>query len=185
MTRDEAVDLLVMQELPFLSLAERESLLLEWWSIDEDDPEHAELSDDVKQEMARTEEPADPGSAKYDPLLRIALRHEFSDALGSWLATRLKIRGIDLMVEGSGPRRLACPCCGYETLVERGAYEICRVCFWEDTGSDDLDTFSGPNHTTLREGRESFDRIGASREADLKHVGPDARQRFARSPLAR
>ena len=36
-------------------------------------------------------------------------------------------------------RIVACPCCGYETLGERGAFEICGVCWWEDDGQDNAD----------------------------------------------
>ena len=25
-----------------------------------------------------------------------------------------------------------CPCCGYKTLNEKGGYDICPICFWED-----------------------------------------------------
>ena len=38
---------------------------------------------------------------------------------------------------GEGPS--PCPCCGYLTLDERGGYEICPVCYWEDDGQDDHD----------------------------------------------
>ncbi|MBW4608570.1 MAG: hypothetical protein KME22_15515 [Hassallia sp. WJT32-NPBG1] len=41
-----------------------------------------------------------------------------------------------------------CPCCGYKTLSERGGYEICPVCFWEDDGQDEEDKDvirGGPN----------------------------------------
>nr|WTB36094.1 CPCC family cysteine-rich protein [Streptomyces sp. NBC_00830] len=31
------------------------------------------------------------------------------------------------------------PCCRYVTLEQRGMYEICPVCFWEDDGQDDHD----------------------------------------------
>ncbi|SMP03937.1 CPCC family cysteine-rich protein [Chryseobacterium profundimaris] len=31
-----------------------------------------------------------------------------------------------------------CYCCGYYTLEERGHYEICPVCFWEDGGGFEL-----------------------------------------------
>ena len=34
---------------------------------------------------------------------------------------------------------LPCPCCGFVTLPERGADDICPVCFWEDDGQDDHD----------------------------------------------
>lgn len=44
----------------------------------------------------------------------------------------------------------ACPCCGYRTLNERAAYEICPICWWEDDGQDDADADAdtvrgGPN----------------------------------------
>lgn len=41
-----------------------------------------------------------------------------------------------------------CPCCGYPTLNERNAWNICAICFWEDDGQDDLDAdqvYGGPN----------------------------------------
>jgi hypothetical protein len=63
-----------------------------------------------------------------------------------------------------------CPCCDYFTLVNRGAYEVCPVCYWEDDGSDlaTLDEPSGANHITLREARGNFERLGA---ADAAAVG--------------
>ena len=67
----------------------------------------------------------------------------------------------------------ACPCCGHATLTERGACEICPVCFWEDDGQDNDDADacrSGPNRVSLREGRVNFLRFGASIEADCESV---------------
>lgn len=83
-----------------------------------------------------------------------------------------------------------CPCCGFFTLDERGGYDICPVCFWEDDafiipvgeefvgarlkGLDDeqlLDKASGANHgLTLREGRENFRKFGACELEMKKHV---------------
>ena len=42
-----------------------------------------------------------------------------------------------------------CPGCSYPTLSERGGYEICRVCNWEDDGQDDKEAdeiWGGPNY---------------------------------------
>ena len=42
----------------------------------------------------------------------------------------------------------SCPCCGRNTLGERGGYEICRVCWWEDDGQDNPEAdavWGGPN----------------------------------------
>lgn len=41
-----------------------------------------------------------------------------------------------------------CPCCRFPTLGERGAFEICPICWWEDDGQDDADADEvrgGPN----------------------------------------
>jgi hypothetical protein len=57
---------------------------------------------------------------------------------------------------GGGDPRLVrvycCPCCGYPTLSEPAAYEICRICSWEDDGCDG----GGPNAGSLDEARENF-----------------------------
>jgi hypothetical protein len=62
---------------------------------------------------------------------------------------------------------LRCPCCGFKTLSERGGYEICDVCFWEDDGQDDDDAdevLGGPNgDLSLTEGRANYRAFGASR----------------------
>lgn len=92
-------------------------------------------------------------------------------------------------------RKLACLCCGCFTLDERGGYDICPVCFWEDDAyivigdgeikgvlvededsADELlsrliDVPSGANHgLTLREGRENFRKFGACEEAMVRNV---------------
>jgi hypothetical protein len=67
-----------------------------------------------------------------------------------------------------------CPCCGFKTLPERGGYEICPVCFWEDDGQDDHDADivrGGPNkNLSLSEARKNFIAYGASDERYLENV---------------
>ena len=69
-----------------------------------------------------------------------------------------------------------CPCCGYRTLDERGGFDICPVCFWEDDGQDDADVSTyrsfGPNHVSLAQARENYKRIGACEERCLQYVRP-------------
>lgn len=55
-----------------------------------------------------------------------------------------------------------CPCCGYPMLSERGGYEICALCDWEDDGQDDPDAdevWGGPNGVySLTLARDNFKR---------------------------
>lgn len=73
---------------------------------------------------------------------------------------------------GGGPYQ--CPCCGYLTLAERGLYEICAVCFWEDDGQDDHDADrvrGGPNgRLSLTEARRNFHAMGACDERCTQFV---------------
>ncbi len=74
--------------------------------------------------------------------------------------------------------RYNCPCCHYITLSERGQYEICPVCFWEDDGSEDPEEYSGPNHITLQEGRDNYACFGACDQAAKKHVRKPRKNEF-------
>lgn len=67
-----------------------------------------------------------------------------------------------------------CPCCGYRTLQERGGFEICQVCFWEDDGQDDSDAEmvrGGPNGSlSLTQARRNYGEFGACDRKSLQHV---------------
>ena len=74
----------------------------------------------------------------------------------------------------------ACPCCGYPTLDERGGYEICALCNWEDDGQDDPyadEVWGGPNWDySLAEARRNFAlyRIMYRPGGDRRLGGPDS-----------
>ncbi|MBR2686713.1 MAG: hypothetical protein IKE42_02580 [Aquamicrobium sp.] len=67
-----------------------------------------------------------------------------------------------------------CPCCGFRTLGERGAFEICPVCFWQDDGQDESDLESvrgGPNgELSLLQARLNFTAFGACAKRLVPHV---------------
>jgi hypothetical protein len=67
-----------------------------------------------------------------------------------------------------------CPCCRYLTLGERGADEICQVCFWHDDGQDEGDADvvkGGPNYElSLTEARANFEKHGACCERVREYV---------------
>ena len=53
-----------------------------------------------------------------------------------------------------------CPCCGSRSLRERGGFEMCPVCWWEDDGQDDHDADlvrGGPNGPfSLSQARKNY-----------------------------
>jgi hypothetical protein len=66
-----------------------------------------------------------------------------------------------------GATLYTCPCCGHATLPERGRYEICDECGWEDDGQDDHDSAvvrGGPNGPlSLDAARAAYERAGGTR----------------------
>ena len=63
----------------------------------------------------------------------------------AWFLAYTSQRNVLASPDG-GP--YTCPCCGHRTLGERGAYDICAECSWEDDGQDDHDSDvvrGGPN----------------------------------------
>jgi len=67
--------------------------------------------------------------------------------------------------------KFQCPCCGYFTLDEVGAYDICPVCFWEDDGTTGEHGFA-PNGVDLQTARANFQEFGAVSERNKNHVRP-------------
>jgi hypothetical protein len=69
-----------------------------------------------------------------------------------------------------------CPCCGFRTLAEKAAFEICAVCFWEDDGQGDDDAgqvLGGPNgQLSLTQARANYRHFGAVDERFLQNVRP-------------
>jgi Cysteine-rich CPCC len=158
MHRDEAIALLATHELKTLTREMRKSLLVDWWESDD------EIGDSM-----------DP---RHDPLLHSALAHSYVGVINTYLEKRVAQLGRHETVLGEPEQLVPCPCCGYHTLSERGGYDICRVCFWEDDGTLEANAYSGPNHLTLGEGRANFSKLGAVTEREVAYVLPDGKERY-------
>jgi hypothetical protein len=69
-----------------------------------------------------------------------------------------------------------CPCCGSKTLAERGGFDICPVCYWEDDGQDDEDADlvrGGPNGAlSLTEARRNYKSVRACEARFIGSVRP-------------
>jgi hypothetical protein len=75
-----------------------------------------------------------------------------------------------------------CPCCGYKTLPERGDYDVCPVCWWEDEGPGLKPwEISGPNAQTLIEAQQEY--LAETRPYSRRPGGVRApRRKEARDP---
>ena len=94
-----------------------------------------------------------------------------------WYSDRCENRSVNIgQVEGVIHR---CPCCQSKTLTERGGYDICPVCFWEDDGQDDEDADmvrAGPNGgLSLTEARANYRQYKACERRFVGSVRPSHR----------
>ncbi|MEW9702677.1 CPCC family cysteine-rich protein [Paenibacillus sp. SI8] len=180
--REEAIGHIVSNELQSLSKEVREGFLLDWWSIDQSDPEFATLPQDLQNEILGSEEPVhDAMSARYEPLINEALKKKFLGVRNEYLATAVsKILKRDCNVEGLQEELLPCPCCQYKTLTSRGEYEICTVCYWEDDGSVDSTKYSSANHMPLTEAQENFKQYGTIKEVFLEKIKDDRMEKYSK-----
>lgn len=161
MNRDHAIEKLALMKLAELSENERseqlEIMTFEGWSQNKD--WHL-LPADVINEFEERELSDNANSKKYDQVLMIWLKKNLESVTNEFLLNSLNIDSI----EGEPIKLLACPCCGRRTIEERGNYEICRVCWWEDDGQDNDEAdqiFGGPNYgISLTNGRFHFLKFG-------------------------
>ena len=78
-----------------------------------------------------------------------------------------------------------CPCCGYYTFLEadRGMFDICPVCFWEDDIEQEKDPnwAGGANQVSLIEARKNFIKYGACTKDMVKHCRPPKKEEKSKS----
>jgi hypothetical protein len=157
-SRDDAVHLIVNLMLPKISYELRESYIFETFCLDEDDSELSYFSGELKKEIISHEAPLnDIDSKKYDPIVLVALSFEYVGVTNEYINSELsKHSSEEVVVTGQVELLHACPCCNYRTIINRGNYEICKICKWEDTGEICLDKYSSANKITLREAKARF-----------------------------
>jgi len=79
-------------------------------------------------------------------------------------------------------KRFKCPCCGYPTLDEPAADDICVICGWEDDGQGDSDAdivLGGPNgNLSLTQARSNFQQyfVKYSPDNDTRITGKDTEE---------
>lgn len=166
--RKDAIRILSRSRLNALTLSERKEQL---WSMSNErwdsDPNWESLDPVVRQALSNDNEGeiSDVESPRYDPALMLWLESTFEGASNGYLLNRLRELSVETEgIIGDGPILEPCPCCGLRTILRRGEYHICRVCWWEDDGQDNgtADVESGPNRLSLTRARANYLKTGIS-----------------------
>lgn len=161
MNRQTAIDQLSRKALLELSAADRgeqlETMMLEVWN---DLPEWKKLKWSIKREFRKQELKFAPSDHRYDDVLLIWLKFKFNSYSNEYLRKQLSLNEVS----GDEPSLISCPCCGFNTIDERAAYEICPVCWWEDDGQDNKNadiSMGGPNEDiSLTQARINYLKFG-------------------------
>lgn len=158
MDRAQAIALIVDNEIKNLSIDDRTMLIYNIWGIDEGDQEFEELSEELKEEILTFDEPQyDVMLPRYDKLVRFVCELSYSQYSNNMLETILQnLLNHSVRVEGDEAKKYPCPCCGKMTLGNRGEYDICSLCGWEDDGIEEGNRYSTSNHMTLIQGQTNF-----------------------------
>lgn len=135
----------------------------------------------LRRELCGGSQLHDSSDSRYDPIIMDQVVRSYVGAKNEYILAKLKqiIPGL-MSIEGEPELLFGCPCCHYLTLSEHGGYDICTVCFWEDDGATLDEDYSGPNHQTLKEGRDNFIKFGACDEKSNEHVDPDGIHKYHR-----
>ncbi len=96
------------------------------------------------------------------------------EEMAAWRAQEAEEQRFGNVVAPPRGTPYTCPCCGHPTLAERGAYDWCTECDWEDDGQDDYDSHiarrHGPNGgMSLDDARARYIASGRTRG---QHVPP-------------
>lgn len=184
MNRDEAIDIIANSKLEKLSEYQRESLLLDYWSINKEDPIFNSLSNELQQEIIFNEDgPIKPPiDERYNLFLVEILKENFIGIKNEYISKIISsILSTNINVIGHEEILFACPCCLYKTIKTFGQYEICPVCFWENDGNIVAERYSSANHMTLLEGRNNFEIYGYSSNCYASSIPEDVKERYYRA----
>lgn len=168
--REEAVSLIAGEDLKKLSKKERKEqlelmLFGEDWSNERDWSEiPKELIRKFVGKPWRSIE--DYEESKYDPILLMAMKNNYSLATNKYILKLVKFLYPQASsIDGKAEAGFPCPCCGYNTLASLGDYDICAICWWEDDSQDNHNAhlaLGGPNRVSLLSARLNFLNTGIS-----------------------
>ncbi len=180
MDRLKAISIICEHKISNYDSNLRNEIILNWWSIDNSNNEFNTLPKSLQDEITNFDEPIHSiTDSRYDPLLVIALKAELKGIKNEYLSEIIfDILQEEITVEGRPEELFRCPCCCYKTIIKRGNYYVCPVCYWEDDGNDEPSIYSSPNHMTLIEGKENFEKYGVCSISMISKVKSDMKRRY-------
>jgi len=119
-----------------------------------------DVPEDVRRDIY-VGEYGDVTRPRFDSALAVYFMFELRNRSNNYLLKHLSRMGFSVeQIVGKSPIAVSCPCCGADSLDKRHDWGICKVCWWEDDGTDNPEAslyYSGPNKgLTLTEARINF-----------------------------
>ena len=160
--RAELLDLIAVIDLIKMSERDRENILLDIAS-DEEILSQRDLLDH-----------------KFNSEILNYIKDTYIGVKNTYLESKVKIligENVNI-IDKYNSGLIECNCCKYQTIQDRGNYEICPVCFWEDDGSEDISRYSPANRMNLGEAILNFRKFGAISESAKEFVDPAGREKY-------
>lgn len=186
LSRKDAMELLATFELTQKDRKWRNEELYVIASEDWEDDDHwCALPEPLRQEVRRhgqyDPEIKDPEHRRFDKVLMLSMRNQYIGSTNEFIGQALEKASYgNCEVIGKVEVLVACPCCGLRTLANRGDYDICPVCWWEDNGQDNQHSteYSGLNRCSLKQGRINYIQTGIfdPNRGDLRTIQSPAEQ---------
>ena len=141
MKRSEAIYIISLKILTDLTVDRRQGILM-----------------DIYSENDEYENIVDVSDATYNKEILDYITVGFTGITNLYLEKEgFKIDGFNSKItDGEDYSLLKCYCCDYKTIFQRGHYDICPLCNWEDDGSDDLLKYSSANRSNLFDAKKKF-----------------------------
>lgn len=156
LARNDALKIISKYEVSQFSKDKKMNILLDYWYIFED--ENIVLNDDLRK-FLKENDFSDVGeySNFFDEVVVIGTIDNNKIYNNTYISKKLmEYLGISDYVEGGEKSNLyKCPCCRFYSLKIKSEYEICRICKWEDDGSEET-AYSFSNENTLHDYRSIF-----------------------------
>lgn len=156
LVRNDALKMISIFEVEHINNDKKMNILLDYWFVFED--ENIELNDDLKKILIENDfSDITEYSNFFDEVVVIGTIENNKIYSNIYISKKLiEYLGISDDVEGDEKNNLyKCPCCGFYSLKKKSEYEICRICKWEDDGSEES-IYSFSNKDTLHDFRSAF-----------------------------